>query len=153
MIFKKIFNYFCSPQCANFLFEFLYLCDRYDEWVKADRIIWPVDKGGTKRRQKKKVKVGDQNEGVGVLQNTMHWNTIEQLCHFQQNKDDGEKEEDKQPKPVAKRGRPPLKSTPPSTSRSVSKTPNSEGRSATKTSRLSDLSTLPNGEGNDCVLL
>lgn len=132
-----------------FLFEFLYLCDRYDEWVKADRIIWPVDKGGTKRRQKKKVKVGDQNEGVGVLQNTMHWNTIEQLCHFQQNKDDGEKEEDKQPKPVAKRGRPPLKSTPPSTSRSVSKTPNSEGRSATKTSRLSDLSTLPNGEGND----
>lgn len=37
-----------------------FLCDRYDEWVKADRIIWPVDKGGTKRRQKKKVKVGDQ---------------------------------------------------------------------------------------------
>ncbi|KAK3537798.1 hypothetical protein QTP70_018925, partial [Hemibagrus guttatus] len=94
---------------------------RYDEWVKADRIIWPVDKGGTKRRQKKKVK----------------------------NKDDGEneKEEDKQPKPVAKRGRPPLKSTPPSTSRSVSKTPNSEGRSGMKASRLSDPSTLPNGEG------
>ncbi|MCJ8736796.1 hypothetical protein PDJAM_G00016590 [Pangasius djambal] len=92
---------------------------RYDEWVKADRIIWPVDKGGTKRRQKKKVK----------------------------NKDDGEKEEDKQPKPVAKRGRPPLKSTPPSTSRSVSKTPYSESRSGTKTSRLSDPSSLPNGEG------
>ncbi|XP_060735592.1 AT-rich interactive domain-containing protein 4A isoform X1 [Tachysurus vachellii] len=92
---------------------------RYDEWVKADRIIWPVDKGGTKRRQKKKVK----------------------------NKDEGEKEEDKQPKPVAKRGRPPLKSTPPSTSRSVSKTPNSEGRSGIKSSRLSDPSTLPNGEG------
>uniref|UniRef100_A0A8B9KZB2 AT rich interactive domain 4A (RBP1-like) n=1 Tax=Astyanax mexicanus TaxID=7994 RepID=A0A8B9KZB2_ASTMX len=30
---------------------------RYDEWVKADRIIWPVDKGGTKKKQKKKVKV------------------------------------------------------------------------------------------------
>lgn len=30
---------------------------RYDEWVKADRIIWPVDKGGPKKKQKKKVKV------------------------------------------------------------------------------------------------
>uniref|UniRef100_A0A8C3J9W4 AT-rich interactive domain-containing protein 4A n=1 Tax=Calidris pygmaea TaxID=425635 RepID=A0A8C3J9W4_9CHAR len=30
---------------------------RYDEWVKADRIIWPVDKGGPKRKQKKKTKV------------------------------------------------------------------------------------------------
>lgn len=30
---------------------------RYDEWVKADRIIWPVDKAGNKRRQKRKVKV------------------------------------------------------------------------------------------------
>uniref|UniRef100_A0A9J8AQ58 AT-rich interactive domain 4A n=1 Tax=Cyprinus carpio carpio TaxID=630221 RepID=A0A9J8AQ58_CYPCA len=68
---------------------------RYDEWIKADRIIWPVDKGGTKRKQKKKVK----------------------------NKEDGE--EDKQAKQVIRRGRPPLKSTPPSTSRSVSKTPNS----------------------------
>uniref|UniRef100_A0A669AWJ9 AT-rich interactive domain 4A n=1 Tax=Oreochromis niloticus TaxID=8128 RepID=A0A669AWJ9_ORENI len=29
---------------------------RYDEWVKADRIIWPVEKA-TKKRQKKKVKV------------------------------------------------------------------------------------------------
>uniref|UniRef100_A0A665UJF7 ARID domain-containing protein n=1 Tax=Echeneis naucrates TaxID=173247 RepID=A0A665UJF7_ECHNA len=29
---------------------------RYDEWVKADRIIWPVEKG-TKKRQRKKVKV------------------------------------------------------------------------------------------------
>uniref|UniRef100_A0A673MCQ3 AT-rich interactive domain-containing protein 4A-like n=1 Tax=Sinocyclocheilus rhinocerous TaxID=307959 RepID=A0A673MCQ3_9TELE len=76
---------------------------RYDEWVKADRIIWPVDKGGTKRKQKKKVK----------------------------NKEDGEKEkeEDKQAKQGIRRGRPPLKSTPPSTSHSVSKTPSSEGRS------------------------
>uniref|UniRef100_A0A3Q1AKI5 ARID domain-containing protein n=1 Tax=Amphiprion ocellaris TaxID=80972 RepID=A0A3Q1AKI5_AMPOC len=29
---------------------------RYDEWVKADRIIWPAEKG-SKKRQKKKVKV------------------------------------------------------------------------------------------------
>uniref|UniRef100_A0A3B4FQV3 AT-rich interaction domain 4A n=1 Tax=Pundamilia nyererei TaxID=303518 RepID=A0A3B4FQV3_9CICH len=29
---------------------------RYDEWVKADRIIWPTEKA-TKRKQKKKVKV------------------------------------------------------------------------------------------------
>uniref|UniRef100_A0AAY4A093 ARID domain-containing protein n=1 Tax=Denticeps clupeoides TaxID=299321 RepID=A0AAY4A093_9TELE len=92
---------------------------RYDEWVKADRIIWPVDKGGTKRKQKKKVK----------------------------NKEDGEKEEDKQPKGPGKRGRPPLKSTPPSASRSVSKTPSSEGRSGSRTSRPSDPTGLPNGEG------
>uniref|UniRef100_A0A3B4BSA5 ARID domain-containing protein n=1 Tax=Pygocentrus nattereri TaxID=42514 RepID=A0A3B4BSA5_PYGNA len=94
---------------------------RYDEWVKADRIIWPVDKGGTKKRQKKKVK----------------------------NKDDceKEKEEDKQTKTGVKRGRPPLKSTPPSTSRSISKTPSSEGRSGSKSSRPTDPSTLPNGEG------
>uniref|UniRef100_A0AAR2KBF5 ARID domain-containing protein n=1 Tax=Pygocentrus nattereri TaxID=42514 RepID=A0AAR2KBF5_PYGNA len=93
---------------------------RYDEWVKADRIIWPVDKGGTKKRQKKKVK----------------------------NKDDceKEKEEDKQTKTGVKRGRPPLKSTPPSTSRSISKTPSSEGRSGSKSSRPTDPSTLPNGE-------
>ncbi|XP_066525133.1 AT-rich interactive domain-containing protein 4A [Hoplias malabaricus] len=89
---------------------------RYDEWVKADRIIWPVDKGGTKKRQKKKVK----------------------------NKDDGE--EDKQTK-VVKRGRPPLKSTPPSSSRSISKTPSSDGRSGSKSSRSTDPSTIPNGEG------
>uniref|UniRef100_A0A8B9KZX4 AT rich interactive domain 4A (RBP1-like) n=1 Tax=Astyanax mexicanus TaxID=7994 RepID=A0A8B9KZX4_ASTMX len=35
---------------------------RYDEWVKADRIIWPVDKGGTKKKQKKKVKVSPTEE-------------------------------------------------------------------------------------------
>uniref|UniRef100_A0A8C1I9F8 AT rich interactive domain 4A (RBP1-like) n=1 Tax=Cyprinus carpio TaxID=7962 RepID=A0A8C1I9F8_CYPCA len=93
---------------------------RYDEWVKADRIIWPVDKGGTKRKQKKKVK----------------------------NKEDGEKEkeEDKQAKQGIRRGRPPLKSTPPSTSHSVSKTPSSEGRSSSKNSRPTDASALPNGE-------
>lgn len=43
------------------------LCYRYDEWVKADRIIWPVDKGGTRKRQKRKVKVGYKNQDVGVL--------------------------------------------------------------------------------------
>ncbi|KAL1257565.1 hypothetical protein QQF64_010809 [Cirrhinus molitorella] len=93
---------------------------RYDEWVKADRIIWPVDKGGTKRKQKKKVK----------------------------NKEDGEKdkEEDKQAKQGIRRGRPPLKSTPPSTSRSVSNTPSSEGRSSSKNSRPTDPTALPNGE-------
>jgi len=26
---------------------------RYDEWVKADRLIWPVEKGTKKRRRKK----------------------------------------------------------------------------------------------------
>ncbi|XP_067224160.1 AT-rich interactive domain-containing protein 4A [Chanodichthys erythropterus] len=93
---------------------------RYDEWVKADRIIWPGDKGGTKRKQKKKMK----------------------------NKEDGEKEkEEDKAKLGIRRGRPPLKSTPPSTSRSLSKTPSSEGRSSSKNSRPSDASALPNGEG------
>ncbi|XP_071413396.1 AT-rich interactive domain-containing protein 4A isoform X3 [Pithys albifrons albifrons] len=73
---------------------------RYDEWVKADRIIWPVDKGGPKRKQKKKTK----------------------------NKDDSEKDEKKdEEKQKSKRGRPPLKSTLPSnTSCSLSKAPTSE---------------------------
>ncbi|KFQ29675.1 AT-rich interactive domain-containing protein 4A, partial [Merops nubicus] len=73
---------------------------RYDEWVKADRIIWPVDKGGPKRKQKKKTK----------------------------NKEDGEKDEKKdEEKQKSKRGRPPLKSTLPSnTSCGLPKTPNSE---------------------------
>ncbi|KAJ8288560.1 hypothetical protein COCON_G00012190 [Conger conger] len=96
---------------------------RYDEWVKADRIIWPVDKGGTKRKQKKKVK----------------------------NKEDGEREEkeeeDKQVKTGAKRGRPPLRSTPPCVSRGFSKTPSSERHPGGKSGRLSDASPLPNGEG------
>ncbi|MBN3313148.1 ARI4A protein, partial [Atractosteus spatula] len=92
---------------------------RYDEWVKADRIIWPVDKSGTKRKQKKRVK----------------------------NKDEGEKEEKKEEEKQSKskRGRPPLKSTPPSSSRSVSKTPSSDGRASCKSARLSDASALPNG--------
>ncbi|KFQ08300.1 AT-rich interactive domain-containing protein 4A, partial [Leptosomus discolor] len=73
---------------------------RYDEWVKADRIIWPVDKGGPKRKQKKKTK----------------------------NKEESEKDEKKdEEKQKSKRGRPPLKSTLPSnTSCGLSKTPNSE---------------------------
>ncbi|XP_034761391.2 AT-rich interactive domain-containing protein 4A isoform X4 [Acipenser ruthenus] len=91
---------------------------RYDEWVKADRIIWPVDKGGTKQKQKKKVK----------------------------NKDESDKEELEEKQNKSKRGRPPLKSTPPhNASRNSSKTPSSEGRTSTKSTRLSDVSTLPNG--------
>ncbi|NXG46787.1 ARI4A protein, partial [Psilopogon haemacephalus] len=94
---------------------------RYDEWVKADRIIWPVEKGGPKRKQKKKTK----------------------------NKEDSEKDEKKdEEKQKSKRGRPPLKSTLPSnTSCSLSKTPNSEGKSGARSARnnLSDSSPLPNG--------
>uniref|UniRef100_A0A673MDQ7 AT-rich interactive domain-containing protein 4A-like n=1 Tax=Sinocyclocheilus rhinocerous TaxID=307959 RepID=A0A673MDQ7_9TELE len=99
---------------------------RYDEWVKADRIIWPVDKGGTKRKQKKKVK----------------------------NKEDGEKEkeEDKQAKQGIRRGRPPLKSTPPSTSHSVSKTPSSEGRSSSKNSRPTDFLASYLMVNSSCIL-
>ncbi|KAJ8353553.1 hypothetical protein SKAU_G00211200 [Synaphobranchus kaupii] len=97
---------------------------RYDEWVKADRIIWPLDKGGTKRKQKKKVKNKEEGE----------------------REERGEKEEEKQVKTGAKRGRPPLRSTPPSASRGVSKTPSSEGHPGGKSGRLLDTSALPNGE-------
>ncbi|NXP15769.1 ARI4A protein, partial [Thinocorus orbignyianus] len=94
---------------------------RYDEWVKADRIIWPVDKGGPKRKQKKKAK----------------------------NKDDSEKDEKKdEEKQKSKRGRPPLKSALPSnTSCSLSKVLNSDGKPGSRSARsnLSDSSPLPNG--------
>ncbi|KAL1789759.1 AT-rich interactive domain-containing protein 4A isoform X1 [Sigmodon hispidus] len=76
---------------------------RYDEWVKADRIIWPLDKGGPKKKQKKKVK----------------------------NKEDGEKDEKRdEERQKSKRGRPPLKSAfSSSMPYSLSKTSNSEGKS------------------------
>ncbi|XP_018619677.1 AT-rich interactive domain-containing protein 4A isoform X2 [Scleropages formosus] len=97
---------------------------RYDEWVKADRIIWPVDKGGTKRKQKKKNKEEAEKE----------------------ERSEKEEEKEKQSKPVAKRGRPPLRSTPPNVPRSVSKTPSNDGRSSSKGSRQEALA-VPNGEG------
>ncbi|XP_053110206.1 AT-rich interactive domain-containing protein 4A [Hemicordylus capensis] len=94
---------------------------RYDEWVKADRIIWPVEKGGAKKKQKKKAK----------------------------SKEDGEKDEKKEEeKQKAKRGRPPLKSTLLSNlSCSLSKTPNSESKAGARGARSSllDCSPLPNG--------
>lgn len=30
---------------------------RYDEWVKADRIIWPLDKGGPKKNKRRKLRI------------------------------------------------------------------------------------------------
>uniref|UniRef100_A0A803XQ16 AT-rich interaction domain 4A n=1 Tax=Meleagris gallopavo TaxID=9103 RepID=A0A803XQ16_MELGA len=93
---------------------------RYDEWVKADRIIWPVDKGGPKRKQKKKTK----------------------------NKEDSEKDEKKdEEKQKSKRGRPPLKSTLPSNT-SLSKTPNSEGKSGARNSASSDSEADESSEKN-----
>uniref|UniRef100_A0A8C3WEB3 AT-rich interactive domain-containing protein 4A n=1 Tax=Catagonus wagneri TaxID=51154 RepID=A0A8C3WEB3_9CETA len=76
---------------------------RYDEWVKADRIIWPLDKGGPKKKQKKKAK----------------------------NKEDSEKDEKRdEERQKTKRGRPPLKSAlSPNMPYGLSKTPNSEGKS------------------------
>ncbi|XP_047467690.1 AT-rich interactive domain-containing protein 4A [Mugil cephalus] len=97
---------------------------RYDEWVKADRIIWPVEKG-TKKRQRKKVKNKDKDE---------------------------EKDEEKlgamtaAAKPTgAKRGRPQIRTTG-STGRSVSKTPSNEGRSNGKSSRMDTSSNMANGD-------
>ncbi|XP_068607932.1 AT-rich interactive domain-containing protein 4A [Brachionichthys hirsutus] len=102
---------------------------RYDEWVKADRVIWPVEKG-SKKRQRKKVKNKD--------------------------KDESEKERDKEeektpsmaPKPTgAKRGRPQIRTTPSSAAgRSVSKTPSSDGRSNSKTGRTEAPSSMTNGD-------
>uniref|UniRef100_A0AAA9SE50 AT-rich interactive domain-containing protein 4A n=2 Tax=Bos TaxID=9903 RepID=A0AAA9SE50_BOVIN len=76
---------------------------RYDEWVKADRIIWPLDKGGPKKKQKKKAK----------------------------NKEDSEKDEKRdEERQKSKRGRPPLKSTLSSNMPyGLSKTANSDGKS------------------------
>ncbi|XP_072485421.1 AT-rich interactive domain-containing protein 4A isoform X2 [Notamacropus eugenii] len=95
--------------------------ERYDEWVKADRIIWPLDKGGPKRKQKKKTK----------------------------SKEDSEKDEKKdEERQKSKRGRPPLKSTLPSNmSYGVSKSPNIEGKMGARTARssLPDSSPLANG--------
>ncbi|XP_056400966.1 AT-rich interactive domain-containing protein 4A isoform X2 [Hyla sarda] len=92
---------------------------RYDEWVKADRIIWPTDKGGTKRKQKKRIKNKDEND---------------------------EKKEDDRLK--IKRGRPPLKSTlQTNVACTMPKTPNSENKAASKHVRnsLPDNNFLPNG--------
>ncbi|XP_069807328.1 AT-rich interactive domain-containing protein 4A [Dendropsophus ebraccatus] len=92
---------------------------RYDEWVKADRIIWPSEKGGTKRKQKKRTKNKDENE---------------------------EKKEDDRNK--TKRGRPPLKSTlQTNVACALPKTPNSENKAAGKNVKnsLPDGNFLPNG--------
>ncbi|CAI5697293.1 unnamed protein product [Oreochromis niloticus] len=96
---------------------------RYDEWVKADRIIWPVEKA-TKKRQKKKVKTKD--------------------------KDELDKEEEKPAvmaavRPtVGKRGRPQIRTTP-NSSTGRSKTSSSEGRSNCRSSRT-DTSSMANGD-------
>uniref|UniRef100_A0A7N5ZQ58 ARID domain-containing protein n=1 Tax=Anabas testudineus TaxID=64144 RepID=A0A7N5ZQ58_ANATE len=95
---------------------------RYDEWVKADRIIWPVEKG-SKKRQRRKLKDEVEKEQ--------------------------DKDEDKPPvKPTAgKRGRPQIRTTPTSLAgRSVSKTPSNEGRSNGKNSRTDMTSNMSNGD-------
>lgn len=95
---------------------------RYDEWVKADRIIWPSEKVGSKRKQKKRTKNKDENDK------------------------DEKKEEEKQK--AKGRGRPPLKSQLQSNvTCAVPKTPNSEGKASganTKNNTL-DNSSLSNG--------
>ncbi|KAM6918125.1 AT-rich interactive domain-containing protein 4A isoform 2-T2 [Lycodopsis pacificus] len=96
---------------------------RYDEWVKADRLIWPLEKG-TKKKRRKKVK----------------------------NKDDPETDEEKPPSaaskpPGAKRGRPQIRTTPTgSAGRSVSKTPSTEGQSNGRTGRTETSSNMANGD-------
>ncbi|KAI3367367.1 hypothetical protein L3Q82_026177, partial [Scortum barcoo] len=98
---------------------------RYDEWVKADRIIWPVEKG-SKKRQRKKVKNKEKEES-------------------EKDKDE-EKTPSMAPKPTgAKRGRPQSRTTPTSSAgRSISKTPSSEGRANGK--RTETPSSMANGD-------
>ncbi|KAM4625556.1 AT-rich interactive domain-containing protein 4A isoform 2-T4 [Polymixia lowei] len=96
---------------------------RYDEWVRADRIIWPVDKGGTKKRHRKKVK--------------------------NKEKEEGEREEEKAVVKMGggRRGRPQVRTTPTSSSsRSVSKTPSNESRSGSKTTRTEPSPATANGD-------
>nr|XP_020442003.1 AT-rich interactive domain-containing protein 4A isoform X2 [Monopterus albus] len=99
---------------------------RYDEWVKADRIIWPVEKG-MKKRQRRKGKNKDRDEV--------------------------EKDEEKPAvmvvaKPTgARRGRPQIRTTPSSSAgRSVSKTPSNEGQPNGKSSRMAAASNMANGD-------
>lgn len=144
-------DYLLFTMCVmTIIFKRLFcLWKRYDEWVKADRIIWPGDKGGTKRKQKKKIKVSDNlslkkpNKNKTYLFRTLEKKNIFSCSPSPQNKEDGEEDKTKL---GIRRGRPPLKSTPPSTSRSLSKTPSSEGRSSSKNSRPADASALPNGD-------
>ncbi|XP_067335798.1 AT-rich interactive domain-containing protein 4A isoform X3 [Channa argus] len=96
---------------------------RYDEWVKADRIIWPVEKG-TKKRKRRRLK---------------------------QNKDEGDKDKDEEKQAVkpmgARRGRPQIRTTPSSSAGcSVSKTQSSEGRSNGKSSKTETTSSMSNGD-------
>ncbi|XP_037618850.1 AT-rich interactive domain-containing protein 4A [Sebastes umbrosus] len=101
---------------------------RYDEWVKADRIIWPLEKG-TKTRRRKKVKNKDEPE-------------------TERDKDDERSPSMAAVKPPgAKRGRPQIRTTPTgSVGRSVSKTPSAEGRSNGKSSRTETPSNMANGD-------
>uniref|UniRef100_A0A1A8BL12 AT rich interactive domain 4A (RBP1-like) n=2 Tax=Nothobranchius kadleci TaxID=1051664 RepID=A0A1A8BL12_NOTKA len=100
---------------------------RYDEWVKADRIIWPAEKG-TRRTQRKKVKNKDVPER------------------------EREKDEEKLTplggvKPTGlKRGRPQIR-TPPTSSagRGILRTGGGEGQSNGRFTRM-DSSNLANGD-------
>ncbi|XP_019732919.1 AT-rich interactive domain-containing protein 4A [Hippocampus comes] len=103
---------------------------RYDEWVKADRIIWPAEKG-TRKRTRKKVK----------------------------NKEEADKDEDKvpmagltatpplpPPKPMAaKRGRPQIR-TAAANAPPGRKTPSGEGRPNGKSSRTETPPNMANGD-------
>nr|XP_057947006.1 AT-rich interactive domain-containing protein 4A-like isoform X2 [Doryrhamphus excisus] len=74
---------------------------RYDEWVKADRIIWPSEKGARKRTRKKVKNKEEPDEDKAIVPPAM--------------------------KPMgAKRGRPQIRTTPTSAARR--KTPSNEGR-------------------------
>ncbi|KAI2654174.1 AT-rich interactive domain-containing protein 4A [Labeo rohita] len=114
-------------------------CEDSEHSVTGTKVKVKYGKGKTQKIYEANIKNTEMDDGeVLYLVHYYGWN----------NKEDGEKEkeEDKQAKQGIRRGRPPLKSTPPNTSRSVSKTPSSEGRSSSKNSRPTDPTALPNGE-------
>ncbi|XP_061551900.1 AT-rich interactive domain-containing protein 4A isoform X2 [Phycodurus eques] len=94
---------------------------RYDEWVKADRIIWPADKGTRKRTRKKNKEEADKEEDKVRAPPTP-------------------------PKPAgAKRGRPQIR-TPPGR-----KTPGGEGRSNGKSVRTETPPDMANGDNSSRI--
>ncbi|XP_077421074.1 AT-rich interactive domain-containing protein 4A isoform X2 [Vanacampus margaritifer] len=100
---------------------------RYDEWVKADRIIWPAEKGTRKRTRKKNKEEADKEEDKVPMVALMSTPPSP-------------------PKPAAaKRGRPQLRTTP-TNAPPRRKTPSGEGRSNGKSVRMETPPNMANGD-------
>uniref|UniRef100_A0A8C9TCB2 AT-rich interactive domain-containing protein 4A n=1 Tax=Scleropages formosus TaxID=113540 RepID=A0A8C9TCB2_SCLFO len=104
-------------------------------------------RGKTQKIYEANIKSTETDDGeVLYLVHYYGWNDRCLMPADKEERSEKEEEKEKQSKPVAKRGRPPLRSTPPNVPRSVSKTPSNDGRSSSKGSRQEALA-VPNGEG------